>query len=124
MNTTTTENGTNERKITRPRWPAPGERERVVAEWAASGKTVEEMAAQTGWSTHTLYRWRLDVRHGRGGSGATPSRPKLLPVPKPASGAPGAWAAEVAIGTGISMRLSAVCPPAWVGQLVRELKSC
>ncbi len=124
MNTTTRENGTNEGKITRPRWPAPGERERVVAEWAASGKTVEEMAAQTGWSTHTLYRWRLDVRHGKGRNGATASRPKLLAVPKPTSAAPGAWAAEVMIACGISVRLAEGCSASWAGRLLRELKVC
>lgn len=95
-----------------------------MAEWAASGKTVEEMAAATGWSPYTLYRWRQEARAGRGSKAAMPPPPKLLAVPKPVSAGPGAWAAEVVIGAGMSVRLSAGCPAAWAGELVRELRPC
>lgn len=49
MNPTITESGSRERKA-ESRSPEPGERDRVVAEWAATGKKVEEMAVATGWS--------------------------------------------------------------------------
>ena len=127
MNTTTaTENGTEDRKITRLRRPEPGERERVVAEWAASGKSVEEVAALTGWSPYTLYRWRLDAGQGKRSKPkpAPSSQPKLVAVPRPTSLATGAWAAEVTVSPGVSVRLSSSCSPAWAGHLVRELKSC
>ena len=126
MNTTTTTgNDTGEPKINgRPRRPMPGERERILAEWATSGMPVDEMAAQTGWSPYTLYRWRLDAGGGKAPKGARPSKAKLLAVPRPTSLATGVWAAEVAMSSGISVRLSAGSAPAWIAQLVRELKSC
>ena len=94
-----------------------------MAEWAASGKSAEEMAAITGWSPYTLYRWRLDAGLGKKAKGASPLRAKLLPVPKPSSPVAGAWVAEVTVA-GMSVRLAAGCPPSWVGQLVRELQPC
>jgi len=117
-----TESGSGERKVKENRSPEPGERERVVAEWAATGKKVEEMAVATGWSVYTLYRWRSDIRAEK-----TPKQTcatKLLAVPKPVSAMCGAWAAEVTMGSGLSVRLSAGCTPAWAAQLVGELKRC
>ena len=120
MNTTTSESGTDEGKLARPRRPEAGERERVVAEWAASGKTVDEMAAKTGWSTFTLYRWRLDAGQGkRSRPKVAPSPPtKLLSVPRPALEIPGS------LGGGGDDRLRdkrslfrRVVRPAWAAQL-------
>lgn len=121
MNTTTSENGTTETNARAPRRPDAGERARVLAEWAANGRSVKEMAAATGFSTHTLYRWRHEA--GRRRRVALPARPALIAVPKPATSW-GIWAAEVEIGTGLKLRLSAGCPPGWTGQVVRELRSC
>jgi transposase-like protein len=125
MNTTTIENETNEAKVKTRRHPEPGERVRVLAEWATSGKTVEEMVAATGWSSYTLYRWRAEAGQGKRTKpkAPPPPRPKMLAVPKPTAAAPGTWAAEVLIGS-VSVRLSAGCPVTWAGQLVRELKPC
>ena len=123
MNPTITESGSGERKARGRRSPEPGERERVVAEWAATGKKVEEMAVATGWSAYTLYRWRSDIRATKAPKkqeGGT----KLLAVPKPVSTMSGAWAAEVMMGSGLSVRLLAGCTRAWAAQLVGELKRC
>jgi len=87
-----------------------------VAEWAATGKKVEEMAVATGWSAYTLYRWRSDIRATKAPKkqeGGT----KLLAVPKPVSTMSGAWAAEVMMGSGLSVRLLAGCTRAWAAQL-------
>lgn len=122
MNTTTIGDGTEEVKPNGRR-PEPGERERVLADWAASGRTVEQMAAATGWSTYTLYRWRHTAGARKSPKIKPAKRPSLLPVPKPPSAVTGSWAAEVAIGT-VSVRLSPGSPVGWIGQLVRELRSC
>jgi transposase-like protein len=122
MNTTTAENKTDETRVSSHRRPATGERERVVAEWASSGKTVDEMAAATGWSPYTLYRWRLDAGQGKRSKPKVATEPRLLVVAKPA--AAGVWAAEVVIGAGVSLRLSAGCPSGWAAELVRELRRC
>ena len=122
MNPTITESGSGERKARGRRSPEPGERERVVAEWAATGKKVEEIAVATGWSVYTLYRWRSDIRAEKTPEPAC--RTELLPVPKPASAMSGAWAAEVMMGSGLSLRLLAGCTPAWAAQLLGELKRC
>ena len=45
--------------------PEASEREKILAAWAASGQTVEEVAGATGWSTWTLYRWRAEARGDR-----------------------------------------------------------
>jgi transposase-like protein len=123
MNTTTIENGENngagERHPKRRR-PSPGERERILAHWAREGRTVEEMAAASGWSTHTLYRWRHEASKKRRRE-STPA-PRLIAVPKPS--APSTpWAAELAIGA-VSLRLGPGSPAAWVADLIRALKSC
>ena len=122
MNPTKTESGSRERRTIGRRRPEPGERERVVAEWVASGKKVEEMAVVTGWPACTLYRWRSDLREKKALKQACTT--KLLPVPKPAFAMSGAWAAEVTVGSGLSVRLSAGCTPEWAAQLVGELKRC
>lgn len=119
MNTTGNEtNGIEFRKLRRP---SSAERERVLAEWTASGRTKEEMAAATGWSPHTLYRWWLQANNVK------PKRtPKpMLNVPPPAQPVRQAWAAEIMIGAGAtSVRLSPSCAPSWAGELVRALKPC
>jgi transposase-like protein len=127
MNTTTTQDGTGEagRPLARRRLDA-GERVRVLSEWAASGRTVEEMAAATGWSAYTLYRWRQEAGQGRRAHRRTvkPTSQRLVAVPKPPLTNHGSWVAEIVIGAGLSVRLSPSCPAAWAGQVIRELRSC
>ena len=117
----TTDDNTNGTEIRKLRRPGSAERERVLAEWAASGRRIEEIAATTGWSRHTLYRWRQLARKGKRVKKA--AIPALLAVPRPAEPS-GRWAAEVTIGSTMTVRLAAGCAPAWAGQLVRELKPC
>lgn len=127
MNNTTTGSGTDERVVPGGRRPTPGERERVLSEWATSGRSVVEMAASTGWSLHTLYRWRRDAGQAvrrRAVVTESSSTPPLLPVPKPAERAATGWTAEVVTGMGVSVRLSADCPAGWAAALVRELSAC
>lgn len=106
------------------RRPQANEREEVLAAWAASGQSVEEMARATGWSTWTLYRWRAEAR------GARTQRPRrrreraLVAVPAPVATASGEWAAEVWTTTGMRLRLAANCAAEWAGQLARELNRC
>ena len=125
MNTTTMEGETTDVGVGGGfRHPEPGERERVLSDWAASGRTVEETAAATGWSKHTLYRWRRDAApHGRRRRQKVPKVAPLVAVPKPVSPASGSWAAEVTIGR-IGLRLAAGCSAEWAAQLIRELAPC
>ena len=127
MNTTTTiGNGASEPNVIRKlRRPEAEERERILAEWAATGKSVGEMAAATGWSAFTLYRWRHEAGRGRRSKARRKrmSAPSMLVVPKPTSPPASVWAAEVAIG-GISLRLATGCPASWAAELVRELRPC
>lgn len=110
------------------RKPAERERKRVLAEWAASGKTVAEMVASTGWSEWTLYRWRQRARQGEANlGGKNPSmrpRAELVAVPAP----DGTWkvqslVAEVTSRHGV-VKLAAAAPPRWASELIRELNRC
>ena len=91
-----------------------------MAEWAASGKKVAEIAKETGWSPWTLYRWRADARGGKAGKKV--GRP-MLAVPRPEV-AMGQWAAEVAMGNGLRVRLAAGCAPRWAAETIAELRRC
>ena len=108
----------------RLRRPQAGERERVLSDWVTNGRTVEETAAATGWSKHTLYRWRREAAAlQRRRLQKRPKIPQLVAVPKPVSTGSGSWAAEVTIGP-IGLRLAASCPAGWAAQLIRELAPC
>lgn len=123
MNTAATGSGELEVNGRNARRPASGEIEQVLAEWAASGKTVRQVAAETGWSIHTLYRWRRDARRPKTTmAAANATSAKLLAVPRPSVSMAG-WSAELIVGA-MSVRLTAGCPVDWVGRLVRELKAC
>ncbi len=110
---------TNERGAERRR-PQAEERERILAEWAASGRTVEEIAAATGWTTWTLYRWRAEARGAKRPRRRAPER-TMVAVPPPVNGR---WAAEIQTGRGWTLRLASGCCPAWAGQLAQELHRC
>lgn len=112
--------GMNGGEVERRR-PQTGERERIVAEWAASGRTVEEMSAATGWTTWTLYRWRAEAREGKRPRRRDSER-AMVAVPRPPAG--GVWVAELQVGQGWTLRLAGGCCPAWAGQLARELSRC
>lgn len=119
MNTTGDEAEGSE--VRKKRRPTKVERERILAEWAASGRTQEEMAALTGWSRHTLLRWRQVAN----GASAKKTAKAMLDVPPPPGRFREVWAAEIIWGREtMSVRLSAGCRPNWAGDLVRELKSC
>jgi transposase-like protein len=104
--------------------PEASEREKILAEWAASGQTVREVAESTGWSTWTLYRWRAEARGDGTPRRRRPSERGLVAVPAPVATANGEWAAELLTTTGIRVRLAASCAPAWAAQLARELDRC
>jgi transposase len=106
------------------RRPEANEREKVLAAWAASGQSVEEVAEATGWSTWTLYRWRAEARGGETQRRRRPSKRALVAVPAPLAAASGEWTAELLTTTGIRVRLAASCAPAWAAQLARELNRC
>ena len=106
------------------RRPQADEREKVLAAWAASGQSVEEVAGATGWSRWTLYRWRADARGDRIQRQRRPSKRALVAVPAPMATGSGEWVAEVLTTTGIRVRLAANCAAEWAGQLARELNRC
>lgn len=106
------------------RRPDTNEQEKILAEWAASGQSVEEVAGATGWSRWTLYRWRAKARGDGRQRPRRPSERALVAVPAPVATASGEWAAELLTTTGIRVRLAASCAPAWAAQLTRELSRC
>lgn len=122
MNTEETRPGVAETKGRRR--PQANERESILAAWAASGQSVEEVAGATGWSTWTLYRWRAEARGDRPPPRQRRSEQTLVAVPAPVATASGEWAAEVLTTTGIRVRLAASCAPGWAAQLARELNRC
>lgn len=84
------------------RRPQARERERIVEEWTASGRTVEEMAAATGWTRWTMYRWRAEAREGRRPRKRDSER-TMMAVPRPPDG--DGWVAELQAGQGWMLRL-------------------
>lgn len=106
------------------RRPEANEREKILAAWAASGQAVEEVAAATGWSTWTLYRWRAEARGDGTPRRRSPGARAMVAVPAPVAMASGEWAAELLTTTGIRVRLAASCAPAWAAQLTMELDRC
>ena len=102
------------------RSPRAGDRERVLEEMEQRGKSVEEVARETGLSIWTLKRWRTDARRGK--SGKVKAGVGLLSVPKPI--AMEVWAAEVVLGNAMRVRLVAGCPAKWAAELIRELNRC
>ena len=123
--TTGTTTGTAVAGVNGRRGPKEGERERILADWAAHGKKVEEVAEETGWSQWTLYRWRGRARRGevdRGCKGRTSQRAAagMVAVPAP-SGSTALVEVETRAG-----RLRVLAPTAagWVAELIRELNRC
>lgn len=104
--------------------PEASEREKILAAWAASGQTVEEVAGATGWSTWTLYRWRAEARDDGTPRRRRPRERALVAVPAPLATASAEWAAELWTTTGVRVRLAASCAPGWAAQLTRELNRC
>lgn len=97
------------------------EREGILKVWAASGKSAEEFAAQSGWSHWTLLRWRTEAARPTRRRTEDPRGANLLvAVPAPARSV---WAAEVMTRSG-TVRLAGSASPAWAGQLIRELSRC
>lgn len=121
MNPTTT-GGSAESRANRPRRPLSGEREKILAEWAASGKAVTTVAAETGWSEWTLYRWRERARRGESNLAGKKKgwRGGLVAVPAPVTGAA---VAELTTRSGV-VRFFAPASPTWAAQFIRELSGC
>jgi len=96
----------------------PAEREQVVARWAQSGLSANEVAERTGVSRSSLTRWKrqLSTRTGP----AEPLLVTLVEVPPPIGGL---GVAEV-MTRGGAVRLFAMASPQWAAQLVRELNRC
>ena len=120
MNTTSATSA--ESQANRPRRPLSGEREKILADWAASGKPVTTVAAETGWSEWTLYRWRERARRGESNLGGKKKgeRGGMVAVPAPASGAA---VAELTTRHGV-VRCFAPASPTWAAQFIRELNRC
>ena len=108
--------------IARPQRPhlRPEERARVLALWAKSGLSAEEVARQTGVSRSSLGRWkRARSASPRTMTAVTP-RATLVEVPAPIGNAS---VAEV-MTRGGPVRLFTAAAPAWAAELIRELNRC
>ncbi len=86
------------------RSPRARDRERVLEEMEQRGKSVEEVASETGLSIWTLKRWRTDARRGK--SGEVKAQSGLLCVPKPVAMEVGSM--EVMLGNEMRGWLAAV----------------
>ena len=102
------------------RSPRAGDRERALEEMEQRGKSVEEVARETGLSIWTLKRWRTDARRAK--SEKVKAQPGLLCVPKPV--AMEVWSVEVMLGNAMRVRLVAGCPAKWAAEMIRELNRC
>ena len=104
--------------------PKPGERERILADWAEHGKDVHQVVRETGWSEWTLYRWRGHARRGETNLGgklrSANQAGALVAVPAPLGGAA---AAEVTTRLGV-IRVFATAPAGWVAEVLREVQRC
>ena len=120
--------GMNTEDVKRKRRPVAGERESILAEWEKAGKTVNEMAASTGWSQWTLYRWRERARRGEaklgGDNRVKRASQALVSVPAPTT-TRGTLTivAEVTTPQGV-VRLASGAAPSWASELIRELNRC
>ena len=102
----------------RKRRPNDEERAKILAEWAASGRTAGAMSAAADWSKSALYRWR--TRHGDPRLRKTDERQPLVAVPAPIANSA---VAEV-LTRNAAVRLFSTASPPWAAQLIRELNRC
>lgn len=102
----------------RKRRPSAEERAKILAEWAASGRTAGAMSAAADWSKSALYRWR--TRHGEPNLRKTGEPQRLVAVPAPVVNSA---VAEV-LTHNAAVRLFATATPQWAAQLIRELNRC
>jgi transcriptional regulator with XRE-family HTH domain len=93
------------------------EREQILALWAQSGLSAEEVAHRTGVSRSSLARWK---RARSTPSGSVTAHAALVEVPAPLGGL---GVAEVKTRGG-AVRLFAAATPTWAAQLIRELNRC
>lgn len=92
------------------------ERTRLVSLFRKSGLTQVEFARQNGIKIHTLHQWLYRRRARR--------RPRvtLREVHLPSIPAPGGWAAEVMVNSGITLRVGVCARPELISFLIEKLR--
>lgn len=91
------------------------ERSRLVCLFRASGLTQAEFAQQQGIKLSTLHQWLYR------GVPKKKARTRFQELPVPSLFAP-TWMAEIALGGGLTLRLSASANADWIGSVVRALR--
>ena len=95
------------------------ERMQGIAQYRSSQLSAAQFAQQHGLKVGTLQRWMREERQHRKAATETPG---FEEVHLPGFGPAGAWWAEVALPSGIVMRLAAAAPRAWLQSLWESLR--
>lgn len=104
---------------------------RRVAAWERSGLSRRAWCERHGVNVHTLDYWRYRLRQRAARPVVARSRSKaLVPIvvkeaaPLPTAAALGAVPVEIALPSGVQVRVPASTDPRWLASLVRELGAC
>ncbi|SRR6266498_2292552 len=95
------------------------EQRQWVSHYRRSAMGLRQFAQQHRLRFGQLHYW---VYHKRRSAAVSVSAPTFAEV-KWSSLMPAAWAAEVALNEGTTLRVGAGASPQWVGQLAKELRS-
>jgi hypothetical protein len=92
-----------------------------VGRYRASGLGLRTFAEQHGLSESRLHYWVYGKRQGRLARPAA-SAPLFQELNLTGGLALANWAAEINLSSGLAVRFSAAAAPAWIGEVVEQLR--
>lgn len=96
----------------------------VVARYRASGESLEFFARKNGIPHGRLHYWIYGRNQSKAGRTHSAAFQPLFQEVKRTAAVPESsrWAAEVGLPSGITIRVGASVTPAWLGEVVQELR--
>lgn len=96
----------------------------VVARYRASGESLELFARKNGIPHGRLHYWIYGRKQSKVGTTRSAAAQPLFQEVKLKAAVPESsrWAAEVGLPSGVTVRFGASVSPAWLGEVVQELR--